>query len=246
MKVLSLIPARMASSRFPGKPLVDIHGFPMLSYIANASQSSELVMDTFIATCDQSIVDFADQFGFKSVMTSKAHERASDRCAEALTNIESELGLQYDIILMLQGDEPMITTDMINASLIPFLNSPSINTVNMMSVINQERELYSQNTIKVVADSHNNALYFSRSPIPSNTRNSNVTYYKQVCIIPFRRESLLDYLSLPPSPLEQFESVDMLRLLEYGRKVHMVLTDVQTYAVDTPEDLDLVRSLMAK
>jgi 3-deoxy-manno-octulosonate cytidylyltransferase (CMP-KDO synthetase) len=177
-------------------------------------------------------------------MTSATHERASDRCAEALITYEKMTGKRYDIVVMVQGDEPMITKSMIKESLIPLISDCSVEVVNLIAKIRETSDLYDPNCIKVVVDCNSDALYLSRNVIPSNTSGSDFIHYRQVCVIPFRRESLIEFNSLQPTPLELAESVDMLRLIENGRKVRMVEITEISYPVDCPKDLERVSRIL--
>jgi len=238
-RIAAVIPARMGSSRFPGKPLAPLHGLPMIEHVYRRAQFCDQLDEVYVATCDDGVRAAAQNFGATVIMTSATHERATDRVAEAAGHFAS------DIIVMIQGDEPMITPEMIAASLGPFRSDRSTCCVNLVHRISSRLELLDPNTIKIVADLNDNALYFSRSPIPNvDSKQSNVKVLKQVCVIPFRRECLLEFARLAPSPLEQAESIDMLRLLEHGMSVRLVETQVTTHAVDTPEDLQLVETLM--
>ncbi len=244
MNILALIPARMGSSRFPGKPMASISGKPMIGHVyERVARSPQLTMAA-VATCDREIFDYIESIGGKAVMTADTYERASDRCAEALHKIEQEYGIRYDIVVMVQGDEPMTHPDMIAEAVQPMLDDPSIQVVNLLGKISDIAEFEDRNCIKVVCDLNLNALYFSREPIPTRSKIGNVPMGKQVCIIPFRRDYLLKYTSLAPTPLEIAESVDMMRVLEHGDKIRMVPTKHGTYAVDTPSDLVRVEALM--
>lgn len=244
MKILALIPARMGSSRFPGKPMAPILGKPMIGHVYERVAKSPLLTTTAVATCDQEIYDYIESIGGVAVMTSDTYERASDRCAEALLKLEQSNNTRYDIVVMVQGDEPMTHPDMISEAVNPMLENPDLQIVNLLGKIESIMEFEDRNCIKVVCDLKSNALYFSREPIPTRSKMSNVPMGKQVCIIPFRRDFLLQYTSLAPTPLEIAESVDMMRVLEHGLKVHMVPTQHSSYAVDTPEDLAKVEKLM--
>lgn len=244
MNILALIPARMGSSRFPGKPMAPILGKPMIGHVFDRVARSPILSKTAVATCDQVIFDFIESIGGTAVMTSDAYERASDRCAEALLKLEDINSTCYDIVVVVQGDEPMIHTDMIAEAIQPMLADPDIKVVNLMGKIEDTNEFEDRNCIKVVCDLQSNALYFSREPIPTRCKVSDVPMGKQVCIIPFRRDYLLEYTSLAPTPLEIAESVDMMRILEHGMKVRMVPTKYSSKAVDTPEDLRKVEGLM--
>ncbi|TGM31750.1 3-deoxy-manno-octulosonate cytidylyltransferase [Leptospira biflexa] len=246
MKIVALIPARMGSSRFPGKPMAQINGKPMIGHVYEAVRKSPLLMDVVVATCDEAIYNYITSISGKAIYTSDKHERASDRCAEALLKLEAERSVKYDIVVMVQGDEPMTHPDMIAESITPFFDDESVQVTNLMSVINSVEEFKDRNCIKVVCDLNLNAIFFSREPIPTQFKEENVPMFKQVCVIPFRRDFLIKYTELKPTPLEIAESVDMLRVLENGYKVRMAMTKFQTYAVDTPEDLTRVEKLMSK
>jgi len=245
MHVIGIIPARMASSRCPGKPLAKILGLPMIGHVYHRSKMSAILSEVYIATCDEEIMNYADTIGAKAVMTSASHERASDRAAEAMKKIENETGMKTDVVVMIQGDEPMITPEMIDDAVRPLQEDPKILVVNLMSRLDTQVEHEDPNEVKVVVDQSGFALYFSREPIPSRKKGaSEVPMLKQVCIIPFQRDFLLKFNNLAPTPLEIIESVDMLRVLEHGYKVKMVMSDRRTYSVDTQEDLEFVNECM--
>jgi 3-deoxy-manno-octulosonate cytidylyltransferase (CMP-KDO synthetase) len=244
MKILALIPARMGSSRFPGKPMAPLLGKPMIGHVYERVSRSPLLALTAVATCDKEIFDYVRSIGGTAVMTGDQHERASDRCAEALLKIEQENAVRYDIVVMVQGDEPMTHPDMIAEAVQPMLDDPRINITNLLGQIADAAEFEDRNCIKVVCDLDSNALYFSREPIPTRSKTSTIPMGKQVCVIPFRREFLLEYTRLAPTPLEIAESVDMMRVLEHGLKVKMAPTRHDTRAVDTQEDLHRVERLM--
>ena len=247
MNIIGIIPARMGSSRFPGKPLAKILGIPMVGHVYFRSKMSKTLNEVYIATCDQEIGDYAESIGAKWVMTKDTHERASDRTAEAMLKIEQETGKKVDIVVMIQGDEPMVQPEMIDLAVQPFLEDASIRVTNLMAPIKGVEEHNDPNCIKVVVDRESFALYFSREPIPSWKKGAKeVPMLKQVCIIPFTRDFLLKFNELEPTPLEKVESIDMNRVLEHGYKVKMVLENYETYSVDTPEDLKRVEGAMAK
>ena len=245
MKILALIPARMGSSRFPGKPMAKILGKPMIGHVYDRIAKSQVLTMTAVATCDNEIYEYIKSIGGKAVMTKNTYERASDRCAEALLKIESENKIRFDIVVMVQGDEPMTHPNMISEAVEPMLADPSINVVNLLGQIRDDNEFNDRNCIKVVCDLDGNALYFSREPIPTSSKVATFPRLKQVCIIPFRRDFLIEYTTLSPSPLEEVECVDMMRVLEHGLKVCMVPMTYESYAVDVPDDLTKVEKLMA-
>lgn len=240
MKVVAIIPARMGSSRFPGKPLAPILGKSMIEHVYRRVALCEQLDATIIATCDDEIREAAEAFGAPVIMTSDAHERASDRVAEAA------LELDADVVVMVQGDEPMIYPDMIDAAVQPFFNDSGVACVNLSRRIDTLEEYQNPNTIKVVTDQKSNAMYMTRAPIPTLTDSglAATIALKQVCVIVFTNEELVRYTQLAPTPLEQVESIDMLRLMEHGRPVHMVPTDRDTVAVDCPDDVLRVEALL--
>jgi 3-deoxy-manno-octulosonate cytidylyltransferase (CMP-KDO synthetase) len=244
MKILALIPARMGSSRFPGKPMALILGKPMIGHVYERVAKSEILSMTAVATCDQEIYDYIESIGGLAVMTADTYERASDRCTEALLKIEKIYNVKYDIVVMVQGDEPMTHPNMIKEAVQPMIEDSSIQVTNLMGQIKTPSEFEDRNCIKVVCDLNSNAMYFSREPIPTKSKVSEVPMGKQVCVIPFRRDYLIEYTKLKPTPLEIVESIDMMRILEHGMSVRMVPTIYDTQAVDTPEDLQRVERLI--
>jgi 3-deoxy-manno-octulosonate cytidylyltransferase (CMP-KDO synthetase) len=245
MNIIGVIPARMGSSRYPGKPLAKILGIPMIGHIYHRCKMAAALNDVYLATCDEEIMQYAASIGAKAIMTSDKHERASDRVAEAVTTIEKTTSQKVDIVVMIQGDEPMVIPEMINLAVKPMIKDKNILVANLLAPIKTHEEFQDPNSIKVVVDNYSNALYFSREPIPSKKKwTGQIPMFKQVCIIPFRRDFLSEFNRLEPTPLEKVESIDMLRVLEHGLKVMMVLTDYATYSVDTPEDLRAVEKRM--
>jgi len=239
-RIVAVIPARMGSRRFPGKPLAPILGRPMVEHVYRRAAMCARLAAVYVATCDQEIATAVEAFGGRVVMTSPAHERASDRAAEAAESFDS------DVVMMIQGDEPLVTPPMIDAALGPLLEDATVRCVNLARRIRSREEYLDRNTIKVVMNVWGDALYFSRAPIPEVDFDSPARppVFKQVCVIPFRKDFLRDFARLPPTPLERAESIDMLRVLEHGGRVRMVETDADTHAVDTPADLRLVEALM--
>lgn len=241
-RILGVIPARLGSTRFPGKPLALLNGRPMIEHVYRRTAACARLDEVVIATCDEAIAEAARVFGARAVMTSPSHERASDRVAEAVTADSAQ------IVVMIQGDEPMIRPGMIDAVLEPILRDSSVACTNLAAEIHSEEELLDPNTIKVVMNAKGQALYFSRQPIPwhGEALFRSGSSFKQVCVIPFRRDALASFCALSQGPLERAESVDMLRFLEHGIPVHMVPTPIRTHAVDTPADLALVEALMTE
>ena len=241
IRAVAIVPARLGSSRFPGKPLASLLGRPMVEHVVRRAELCESVDAVYVATCDDEIRDAVEAFGGCVLMTSKSHERATDRVAEAAQ------GLGADVIVMVQGDEPMITPEMIPLTIAPLASDSGVGCVNLVHRIESTAEINDRNTVKVVMDLNRDALYFSRSPVPAIDLASGDRreFYKQVCVIAFRRQFLFDLTSLPQTPLERAESIDMLRALEHGRRVRLVETEIDTHSVDTPADLRLVEARMA-
>ncbi len=270
MKIIAIIPARMGSSRFPGKPMAKILGIPMVGHVYHRVKQSKSLSDVFVATCDTEIFDYIVSIGGKAIMTADTHERCSDRCAEAMLKAEKQMGEKCDIIVMVQGDEPLTRPEMIDEALEPMKNDPGIKITNLLGKLASVNEFADPNEVKVVIDKDFNALYFSREPIPSVKKiglkglegfygksidellahnpslRKDFQPYKQVCVIPFRRDFLIEFNNLIPTPLEKIESVDMMRILESGMKVKMVSTKFEVKAVDTPADLEKVNCIMDK
>jgi 3-deoxy-manno-octulosonate cytidylyltransferase (CMP-KDO synthetase) len=236
MKILALIPARMGSSRFPGKPLARLLGIPMIEHVYRRVALNPQLTTTAIATCDEEIAERGRAFGGRVVMTGSHHERASDRCAEALERLEGDDHTRFDIIVMVQGDEPLVHPDMISEALAPMVADPAVLVTNLLGRISGDAEFEDRNCIKVVCDRNSDALYFSREPIPTRAKGVNAPMGKQICVIPFRRQFLIDYTRMAPTPLEIAESVDMMRVLENGLKVRMVPTRHNSQSVDTEAD----------
>ena len=247
MNIIAIIPARMGSSRFPGKPLAEIQGVPMIGHVYFRCKMTDILDEVYVATCDKVIADYVNSIGGIAIMTSDAHERASDRTAEAMLKVEKMLSQKVDIVVMVQGDEPMLYPEMIHAAIRPLIDDKEIVVTNLMLPLKSKEEHDDLNEVKVVRDVDSFALYFSREPIPSLKKGvREIPMYKQVCVIPFRRDFLVTFNNLEPTPLEIIESVDMLRVLEHGYKVKMVEAGFETYSVDTVDDLRKVEKMMEK
>ena len=244
MNIVCIIPARMNSSRFPGKPLKLINKIPMIQRVYRNVKKSKKIEKVFVATCDKEIYQLIKSIGGNVIYTSKKHQRASDRTAEAMLKIEKKIKSKFDIVVMVQGDEPMVTSKMIDISLKPFAKDKKINVVNLMTKIKNKEEFKDLNEPKVVVDKYNNALYFSRSEIPSPWISNQKKIYKQVCVIPFKRNYLLKFNKMKPTLLEKTESIDMNRILENGEKVRMVEITNYVKSVDTLSDLKIVEKLI--
>lgn len=237
MKAIGIIPARMGASRFPGKPLAPILGMPMIGHCYHRTRLAPGLAAAYVATCDQPIIDYVESIGGSAVMTSTSHNRASTRTAEALEIIERQTGELVDMVVMVQGDEPLIAPETIGETVRHFAD-PSVEIVNIMSRLRTLEAFVDKNNVKVVVNQNNDALYFSREPIPSPWKGwEDLPRYMQTGIIAFRRDTLLSFNAMQETTLEQIESVDMNRVLETGGQIRMVAIDAFTIGVDAPEEL---------
>jgi 3-deoxy-manno-octulosonate cytidylyltransferase (CMP-KDO synthetase) len=245
MKIIGIIPARMASTRFPDKPMASILGMPMIGHVYHRSRMCSSLNDVWVATCDEEIYAYVESIGGKAVMTADTHERASDRAAEAMVEIERLTGKRMDYVAMIQGDEPMLSPEMIEDWVKPVKDGQNHPVVNLISPIETMEDFNSPNTVKVVLDLQGNVLYFSREPIPSLKKYSGaIPMWKQLGMILFSRDSLAEYTRMTPTPLEIIESVDMNRFLEHGVRIKTSTTQIKTQSVDTKEDLRRVEELL--
>lgn len=213
----------------------------MIQHVFERSRKSELLNDLIIATDDERVVVAAEQFGAKTVLTSKDHASGTDRIAEVVKSTEG------DIIVNIQGDEPLISHTVIDALVAALVKDPSCSMGTVIKVVTAKKELKDPNVVKVVVDGAMNALYFSRSIIPYNRDgHEDAVYYKHLGIYAYRRDFLLAYKDLPKSNLEQTEQLEQLRALEFGYKIKTVVTDIETIGVDTPEDLARIEKQLSK
>lgn len=242
MKIVVGIPVRMSSSRFPGKPLCKILGKSMVEHVYKRCQLSDKVTDVFAATCDEEIREVVEGFGGKAYMTPREISRPGLRVAEACKQMDLD---DEDIVVIVQGDEPMVHPKMIDLAIEPLFKEKDIFCVNLAGKIS-EKEWEDPNDVKVVTDLKMNAIFMSRSPIPSNTQNHIGPRFKQVCIMPFTKKNLLRFQAMSPTPLEIAESIEMLRAIEHGLKVRMVKTDFISKSVDSENDRREAEVLMRK
>jgi 3-deoxy-manno-octulosonate cytidylyltransferase (CMP-KDO synthetase) len=226
-KVAAIIPARMGSSRYPGKPLVPILGLPMIEHVRRRVLKMKGIDLVVVATCDQEIADVVRAAGGHAVMTSDRHERATERIEEAARSIEA------DIIINVQGDEPMVLEEPIMGLLRAFSN-PDVRCACLAYPILDTAELNSDNIVKTVLSRSGQMIYFSRSPIPGRKPLPSTQYFKQSGIMAFRKETLHQFTKMEMTPLEIQESVDLLRLLENDITVQAVISKMETRGVDVP------------
>lgn len=244
-KIIGVIPARYGSTRFPGKPLVDILGKPMIQWIYENAKSSKLINYVLIATDDKRILNSAKSFGADVIMTPSDIPTGTDRVAYSIKELDA------DIIVNIQGDEPLMTADMIDSAIEPFLNEENIEISTLAVKINDVDTLFNPNVVKVVFDEDNFALYFSRSPIPfcRDAKDKDEwlrlgDYYKHIGIYVYARDSLFKFVNLKRSKLEDIEKLEQLRALENGMKIKVVITDKDTIGVDTQSDLEKVIQIL--
>jgi len=237
MKIIGIIPARYASTRFPGKPLVDIYGKTMIQRVYEQSIKTKGLAEVVVATDDERIAEEVTNFGGKYVMTSPAHQSGTDRCAEVAAQLP-----EYDIIINIQGDEPYISPEQIEL-LSTCFNDKETQLATLIKEISTEEELFNVNIPKVTINSRQEALYFSRQTIPfirSAEKQEWINkhqFYKHIGIYGYRRDVLLAITKLQPSSLEMAESLEQLRWLENGFTIKTKVTQLETIAIDTPEDL---------
>jgi len=244
MNAIGIIPARLGATRFPGKPLAKILGIPMVGHCYHRTKLALGCSSTYVATCDNEIADYIDSIGGKFVMTSSDHTRATTRTAEAIEHIEKKTKEKIDIVVMVQGDEPLIAPEAIKNILSNF-EDPSVEIVNIMSRIQSYDQFVDRNNVKVVVNNKSDALYFSREPIPSPWKGvDNFSMYMQTGIIAFRKKTLMKFNSMNETILEQIESIDMNRVLESGGSVRMMPIESYTLGIDTGEELRHAEMIM--
>lgn len=234
MKALCIIPARYASTRLPGKPLRDIAGKPMIVRVYERAVQAKRVQDVVVATDDERIRTAVEEHGGRAVMTRTDHATGTDRLAEV-----AEKMTDYDLIINVQGDEPLIDPTVIDALVKPFLADARLSMATAKTLLTDEEEIANPNNVKVITDLTGNALYFSRARIPY-ARNEGANVYKHIGIYAYRRDFLLSYARMAQTPLERSESLEQLRALENGHRIHVIETDAVFIGVDTEEDLTAV------
>ena len=239
MKIIAMIPARYAASRFPGKLMKDLAGEPVILRTYQATVGTGLFDEVYVVTDSPVIYDTIKNQGGKALMSKTEHQTGSDRIAEAVEDME------VDIIVNVQGDEPFTDKKSLEGVLEVFRDDPEkeIDLASLMTRITDVSEVNNPNTVKVVVDQRNFALYFSRSPIPYLRDESNeIPYFKHKGVYAFRKSALLDFRRLPMLALEAAEKIEAIRYLEYGKKIKMVETEVTGIEIDTPEDLEKAKA----
>ena len=240
MKIISMIPARYSASRFPGKLMQDLGGKTVILRTYQATVATNLFDDVYVVTDSEIIFKEITDNGGKAIMSKKEHESGSDRIAEAVA------GVECDIVINVQGDEPFTERESLEKVIDVFKDDfdKQIDLASLMVEINDWNEINNPNTVKVIVDQNDFALYFSRSPIPyPRDEKAGARYYKHKGIYAFRKEAILDFTKLPMKFLEASEKIECIRYLEYGKKIKMVETTIEGVEIDTPEDLERAKKL---
>ncbi len=247
-KATAIIPARYASTRFPGKPLALIQGLPMIQHVCRQVEGASSIERVIVATDDARIEAAVQGFGGEVMMTRPDHPTGTDRLAEVAARIDSEL------IVNVQGDEPLINPLMIDQAVAPLQQDQTIKMGTLAGPIEEVDDLFNPNVVKVVKDQQGLALYFSRAPIPwardltpeqLAKQLPQLKLFRHIGLYVYRREFLLQYPALPKTPLESLENLEQLRALEHGVKLHVAETEFDCHGVDTPADLERVLRLIA-
>lgn len=242
MAIIGIIPARYASSRFPGKPLAFINDKSIIQRVFEQCKLAEVLDKIIVATDDKRIFNHVIDFDGEAVMTSKDHQNGTSRCAEALVDYEKRSGLVFNTIINIQGDEPFIQPEQIQQAASIF-NQPDAQIGTLAKKIEAEEELFNPNVVKIVADQENRALFFSRNPIPfirdvdKTNWLSHDVFYKHIGLYGYRKDVLFEIVKLAPSRLELAEKLEQLRWMENGYQISVAYTGYDSVGVDTPEDL---------
>jgi 3-deoxy-manno-octulosonate cytidylyltransferase (CMP-KDO synthetase) len=248
-KYLALIPARYASTRFPAKPLADILGKPMIQHVYE--RATQVFDNCYVATDDDRIANAIKMFGGNVVMTSTEHRSGTDRCREALEIISAQTGTTFDVVVNIQGDEPYIQTEQLKLIKSCF-NDSTTEIATLVKPFSDDEDIFNPNLPKVVLNAHSEAIYFSRSPIPflrnlpKEEWQKNHKYLKHIGLYAYRSDILKQITSLPVGNLEKLESLEQLRWLENGYNIKVAETQFESYAIDTPEDLERLLKVLQK
>lgn len=238
MKIAGIIPARYASTRFPGKPLADIGGQSLIERVYRQVRQTTCIQEVVVATDDERILRHVLDFGGQAVMTRSDHASGTDRCAEVAEALSG-----FDIVVNIQGDEPFIRPEQIEAALVPLLHSSDAGIATLAKKMDRREDIFNPNVVKVVFNERGRALYFSRSPIPylrgipEAEWPGDIDFYKHIGLYAFRREVLSELTRLPMSAHERAESLEQLRWLDAGYAIAVSVTPFETIGVDTPEDV---------
>ena len=240
MKVLGVIPSRYESSRFPGKPLIDINGKPMIWWVYNQAIKVKEFEDVYVATDDERILSVCHQYDMKVLLTSKQHKTGTDRLGE--------VAKQYvaDFYVNIQGDEPLIEPDTVSKVIQCYKEHPEYNIINTMTLLSPEEDVMCNTIVKVVVAEDGRCIYLSRSPVPYPKNGQKISYYKHLGLYGLTRDALLFFASSARGRIESIEDVEMMRFIEKGYRIQMVKTDSATIGVDSPADAERVRQKMRR
>ena len=249
-RVLAVIPARWASSRFPGKPLANIVGMPMIQRVLKQAQKAKYITEVIVATDDSRIFDLVNKNGGIAIMTSTEHQSGTDRVAEVARDKD------YDIVVNVQGDEPLIPPENIEKVVEPLIKDTSVSVTSLRILIQNPKDIFNKNITKVVVDKFDYALYFSKAPIPwerdkwsANVENvtnlSSLSWFKHIGLYAYRKKFLMEYSALPVSPLEKVEKLEQLRILENGFSIKVLETNLDSIGVDSVADIEIIEKQLA-
>ena len=249
-RVLAIIPARWASSRFPGKPLANIVGMPMIQRVVKQAQKAKYITEVIVATDDSRIFDLVNKNGGIAIMTSTEHQSGTDRVAEVARDKD------YDIVVNVQGDEPLIPPENIEKVVEPLIKDTSVSVTSLRILIQNPKDIFNKNITKVVVDKFDYALYFSKAPIPwerdtwsANVENvtnlSSPLWSKHIGLYAYRKKFLMEYSALPVSPLEKVEKLEQLRIMENGFSIKVLETNLDSIGVDSVADIEIIEKQLA-
>ena len=238
-KTVIIIPARYGSTRLPAKPLLKVNNKPIIQYVYEAAKKSKLANAVIVATDDERIKAAVEEFGGVCEMTSAEHKCGSDRIAEVVSR-----HTEFDNILNLQGDEPQITPEVIDLAINALLNDKNADISTLVREIKDENQINNPNCVKCVFDNSNNALYFSRCPIPYKRNPNESTYYAHIGIYCYKKDSLIKMTKMSQTNLEKQESLEQLRALQNGMKIKVAITDLNPVGIDTMEDYEKFKSIV--
>lgn len=244
MKIIGVIPARYKSSRFPGKPLADICGKPMIWWVYNQCLKVEEFAAVYVATDDKIIYNICNSLGIKVIMTSDAHKTGTDRVGEVARKVSA------DLIVNIQGDEPLLEPSTIKAAIEPFYANPELQISNLMTKIKDPVDVVNFTVPKVITNQEGIGIYLTRAVAPYPKGNLDYSYYKQVCVYGFKPEALKFFcdfgIQYGKAKIEAIEDIEILRFIENGYRVQFIEVDSNTIAVDTPNDLERVRAILGE
>lgn len=245
MKILGVIPSRFSSSRFPGKPLIDLAGKSMIQRVYEGAKKCELFTELVVATDDERIFNHVHEFGGNAMMTNSDHQSGTDRCGEVISKLPD-----FDVVVNIQGDEPLVEAEQLK-QLISAFGQEETQIATLGIFVKNQQELFNPNRIKVVLNAKNQAIYFSRNPIPFGAQMlqeywmKSYPYVRHIGLYAFRTKVLEELVKLEPTAIEKQESLEQLRWMYYGHKVQVVMTEIETPNIDSPEDVAAILDLLS-